>query len=48
MKKLFLSAIMATTLLFGANAQTVITNDYGSPVTGADGQQVSDNDDERA
>lgn len=45
MKKLFLSAMMATAFLFGANAQTVITNDYGSPITGADGQSVS-NDDE--
>ena len=47
MKKLFLSAFMATAFLFGASAQTVITNDYGSPITGADGQSVSDSDDER-
>ena len=37
---------MATAFLFGANAQTVITNDYGSPITGADGQNSNSNDDE--
>lgn len=46
MKKLLLSAIMATVFLLGTNAQTVITNDYGSPITGADGQDASQNKEE--
>ena len=46
MKKIFLSAFMTMAFLFGANAQTVITNDYGSPITGADGQNVSNDDEE--
>ena len=46
MKKLFLSAMMASAFLFGANAQTVITNDYGSPITGADGQSTNNDDEE--
>ncbi|MCR4810303.1 MAG: hypothetical protein K5896_10675 [Prevotella sp.] len=46
MKKLFLTAILATTFLWGANAQTVISNDYGSPITGADNQNINDIDDD--
>lgn len=46
MKKIFLSAIMAIAFLMGANAQTVITNDYGSPIRGADGQSVTNDDEE--
>ena len=47
MKKLFLSAFLATALLSGANAQTVISNDYGSPITGAAGQQVGESSEEQ-
>lgn len=46
MKKLFLSAMMVVAFLFEANAQTVITNDYGSPITGADGQNSSTSSDD--
>ena len=46
MKKLFLSAFMTMAFLFGASAQTVITNDYGSPITGADGQNSSTSSDD--
>ena len=48
MKRMFLSAIMATAFLFGANAQTVITNDYSSPITQAEGQQIDNSDDEKS
>lgn len=48
MKKLFFSAIMATTFLLGANAQTVITNDYGTPITGADGQSITNDEEEES
>ena len=46
MKKLLLSALMATMFLMGTNAQNVITNDYSSPITGADGQNATSTDDE--
>lgn len=46
MKKLLLSALMATVFLMGTNAQNVITNDYSSPITGADGQSTTSTDDE--
>lgn len=45
MKKMLLLAIMAIASLFSANAQTVIANDYSSPITGADGQNVNSDDD---
>lgn len=48
MKKFFLSAIMASMFLFGANAQTVIVNDYSSPITGADGQTITTDDEEES
>ena len=47
MKKLFLLAILVTLSLWNVSAQTVITNDYSSPITGADSQNVrSDDEDE--
>jgi hypothetical protein len=48
MKRLLFTAFMATAFLFGANAQTVISNDYSSPITGADGQGVSQSSDDEA
>ena len=48
MKKFFLSAIMVSMFLFGANAQTVIVNDYSSPITGADGQTITTDDEEES
>lgn len=48
MKKLLFTALMATAFLFSANAQTVISNDYGSPITGADGQSASQDSDDEA
>ena len=41
MKRLLFTAVMATAFFFGTSAQTVINNDYSSPITGADGQGVS-------
>lgn len=46
MKRLFLSALVATVFLMGTNAQNVIKNDYSSPITGADGQSTTSSDDE--
>ena len=40
MKKLFLLTFLATSFLVGTSAQTVITNDYGSPITGANDQTL--------
>ncbi|MBR1879409.1 MAG: hypothetical protein IJ804_01440 [Prevotella sp.] len=37
---------MVVTFGMNVNAQTVIANDYGSPISGADGQSVNSNDDE--
>lgn len=48
MKKLFFSAFMALAFCIGSNAQTVITNNYGSPISGADGQSINDDDDDEA
>ena len=45
-KQLFCSVLLATMFLCGTNAQTVITNDYGSPIIGTDNQKVSNYDDE--
>lgn len=45
MKRFFISAFMAMVFGISINAQTVITNDYGSPITGADGQSINDDDD---
>lgn len=46
MKKFFISAFMALTFSIAGNAQTVISNNYGSPITGADGQSINDDDEE--
>lgn len=48
MKKLFLTALVALGFSIGINAQTVISNNYGSPITGADGQSVNGYDDKEA
>ena len=48
MKRLLFTAVMATAFFFGTNAQTVINNDYSSPITGADGQSVSQSSDEES
>ena len=45
MKKLFVFAFMALAFCIGSNAQTVISNNYGSPISGADGQSINDDDD---
>lgn len=45
MKKKFMCAFMALAFCIGINAQTVITNNYDSPITGADGQSIDDDDD---
>ena len=45
MKKFFVLAFTALAFCIGSNAQTVITNNYGSPISGADGQSVNDDDD---
>lgn len=39
MKKFFILAMMALAVGMSANGQTVITNDYGSPITGTDVQK---------
>lgn len=46
MKKIFISAFMALVFGIAGNAQTVITNDYSSPITGADGQNVNSDDED--
>ena len=48
MKRLLFTAVMATVFFFGTSAQTVINNDYSSPITGADGQGVSQSSDDEA
>lgn len=48
MKKIFISAFMAVVFSIAGNAQTVISNNYGSPITGADGQSIHDSDDQEA
>ena len=48
MKRLLFTAVMATAFFFGTSAQTVIYNDYSSPITGADGQGVSQSSDDEA
>ena len=48
MKRLLFTAVMATAFFFGTSAQTVINNDYSSPITGADGQGVSQSSDDEA
>ena len=48
MKRLLFTAVMATAFFFGTSAQTVINDDYSSPITGADGQGVSQSSDDEA
>lgn len=48
MKKFFISAFMALVFCIAGNAQTVISNNYGSPITGADGQSIHDSDDQES
>ena len=43
MKKIILSLVALMTIQLGANAQTVITNNYDSPITSADGTVPSQN-----
>lgn len=44
MKKLLFSVLMASMYIVGVNAQNVITNNYGTPITGADGQSINSGD----
>lgn len=44
MKKLFISAFMAMAFCIASNAQTVVSNNYGSPITGANEQSMDDDD----
>lgn len=48
MKKVFLLAFMALAFCVGSNAQTVISNNYGSPISGADGQSMEVDEKESA
>ena len=43
MKKIIFSAFIALIAFVSTNAQDVITNNYDSPITSADGQSVNTN-----
>ncbi len=45
MKKILFTALMVFAFGMNASAQNVITNDYQTPITGADGQNVNESND---
>lgn len=47
MKKFCLTVLFATVFLLGANAQTIVQNDYSTPEPSADSQKTTEDDQDR-
>lgn len=47
MKKFCLTVLFATVFLLGANAQTIVQNDYSTPEPSADSQKTTEDDKDR-